>query len=182
MFIALTGTPGTGKSSISNILREDGFEIIGLNEIAIERDFVIGTDEKRKSKIINIDGLDEYIQETYKGKDILFVEGHLSHLLKNMDKVIVLRCHPRILKKRLSYKGWTEKKIKENIEAEALDVILCEAVDLHNKKDIFEIDTTDKSIEDVASSIREIIKNRFKHMKKYNIGYIDWSEEILKDF
>jgi broad-specificity NMP kinase len=55
-------------------------------------------------------------------------------------------------------------------------------VDLHNSKDIFEIDTTGKSINDIFYSIIEIIENKFKNMKKYNIGKIDWSEEILKDF
>jgi broad-specificity NMP kinase len=61
-------------------------------------------------------------------------------------------------------------------------VILCESVEIHNEENIFEIDTTEESIEFVASSIIEIIKNKFQPMKKYNIGKIDWSEEILKDF
>jgi hypothetical protein len=77
---------------------------------------------------------------------------------------------------------WKTEKINENLEAEILDVILCESVNIHPKKNIFEINTTDKSIDDVASSIMEIIRNKFKPMKKYNIGYIDWSEEVLKDF
>jgi len=182
MLIALTGTPGTGKSSVSNVLREGGYEVIDLNKVATEKDFVIDIDKKRNSKIIDVDKLNKYIKEQYVKKDIVFVEGHLSHLLKSADKVIILRCYPRLLKKRLIEKGWETEKIKENTEAEALDVILCETVDTHPKKNIFEIDTTDKSIDDVISSIMEIIKNKFRPMKKYNIGCIDWSAEVLKDF
>jgi len=182
MLIALTGTPGTGKTSISNILRANGFEIVDINKVATGEDFLIGNDEKRNSKIVDVDRLNIYIKENYKEKDIVFIEGHLSHLLKSVDKVIVLRCHPNELIKRLYQKGWKKKKIKENVEAEILDIILCETVDNHPKKNIIEIDTTNMEISNVAALITEIIKNKFEHMKKHNIGNIDWSEEILKDF
>ena len=182
MLIALTGTPGTGKTSISNILSENSFEVIDINKVADDEDFIIGNDEKRNSKIVDVDTLNGYIKENYIKKDIVFIEGHLSHLLKSVDKVIVLRCHPDELRKRLSQKGWKKEKIKENMEAEILDIILCETVDKHPKKSVVEIDTTNMNISNLAALIIEIIKNKFEHMKKYNIGNIDWSEEILKDF
>ena len=182
MLIALTGTPGTGKTYASNVLQENGFEVGDLNKIAVDNNFLIGTDEKRKSRIIDIDRLNEYVKENYKKKDIVFIEGHLSHLLKSADKVIILRCHPEVLKKRLSKKRWKKEKIKENIEAEILDIILCETVEIHTEKNVFEIDTTTRSTNNLVSLIMEIIKNKFRHMKKYNIGKVDWSEEILKDF
>ncbi len=182
MIIALTGTPGTGKTSVSNILHENGLEVIDLNKIAVSNNFLIGDDEERNSKIVDVDRLNGYIKESYKEKDIVFIEGHLSHLLKSVDKVIILRCHPDELRKRLSQKRWKKEKVRENIEAEILDIILCETVDIHPEKNVFEIDTTNIDINSVASLIMEIIKNNFEHMKKHNIGNIDWSEEILKDF
>jgi len=182
MIVSITGTPGTGKTSISKLLKDRGFEVIDLNEVAIEKNFLIGKDEKRDSLIVDIKKFNKYVKENYSKKNIVFIEGHLSHLLKIVDKVIILRCHPDELRKNLSKRGWNEKKIKENIEAEILDVILIEALDLHNIKNIFEINTTGKLIKDVFSSTLEIIENKFKNLKKYNIGKIDWSEEILKDF
>ena len=182
MIVALTGTPGIGKTSIANILKEKGFLVVDITKIAIEKSFLIGNDEKRDSKIVDIDVLNKYVGENYKDEEIVFIDGHLSHLLACVDKVIVLRCHPDKLRIRLSNKGWREEKIKENLEAEILDVILCEAVEMRSKKDIFEINTTKKSIDYVVSSVLEIVGNKFKNMKKYNIGNIDWSEEILKDF
>ena len=60
-------------------------------------------------------------------EDVMF-EGHLSHLLR-VDLAVVLRCSPKVLKERLEAKGWRESKIMENVEAEAVDVILVEALD-----------------------------------------------------
>ncbi len=182
MIIAITGTPGTGKTSVSKILIRNGYEIIDLNKIACQKDFIISNDEIRDSKIVDIEKLNDYIFNNYKKKDLIIVEGHLSHLLNCVEKVIVLRCHPDKLKINLSKKKWNEKKIKENVEAEILDIILSETVENHKEKSIFEINTTDLSIDVTANLIIEIIKNKFKNMKKYKIGKIDWSEEILKDF
>lgn len=182
MLVAITGTPGVGKTAVSSILLQREYEVVELNEKAKDGDFVAGIDKKRDSKIIDVDRLNKFVEETYKGQNLVFIEGHLSHLLKCMDKIIVLRCHPKELKKRLKNKNWREEKNKENIESEILDIILCEAIDIHSKENIFEIDTTKKSVDDTATSIIEIKENNFEHMKKYNMGNIDWSNEILKDF
>jgi adenylate kinase len=182
MIIALTGTPGTGKTSISRFLNEKEIDVIDLNKTAIENNFISGNDEIRNSKIVDLKKIDEYLNKEYKNKNLTIIEGHLSHLLICIDKVILLRCHPEKLKENLNKKGWGDKKIKENIEAEILDIILCEAIELHSKENIIEIDVTNMKIDKTASLIAEIINNKFKNIKKYKIGKIDWSEEILKDF
>jgi adenylate kinase len=102
--------------------------------------------------------------------------------LKSAEKIIILRCHPDNLKTNLSKKGWKTVKIKENIEAEILDIILCESIELHKKNDIFEIDVTNNKVENIADIITDLIKNKFKSNEKYKVGRIDWSEEILKEF
>ena len=182
MIVALTGTPGIGKTSVANILKEKGYDVVEITKIASENDFFVGVDKRRDSKIVDVDVLNKYVEENYKDLEIVIIDGHLSHLLRCVDKVIVLRCHPDELRKKLSKKGWSEEKIKENLEAEILDVILCEAVEVHSEKDIFELNTTGNTVDSVASQVMEIIEGGFKNMKKYNIGDIDWSEEILKDF
>jgi len=182
MIVALTGTPGTGKTSVAEVLRSKGFEVIDLNKEAYDNNFLIGKDVKRNSNIVDIDKINNYVYSKYGGKEIVFMEGHLSHLLKNIEKIIVLRCNPKILEKNLLKKGWKKEKIKENIEAETLDVILCETFEIHKERNIFEIDTSDKSVEEISNMIVELVESKFKMMKKYKIGKIDWSEEILKDF
>jgi adenylate kinase len=182
MIIALTGTPGTGKTSVAEVLKSRGFEIVDLNKVACENNFILGKDKHRDSNIVDIEKFNNYVVENYISKDFVLIEGHLSHLLKSAEKIIILRCHPDNLKTNLSKKGWKTVKIKENIEAEILDIILCESIELHKKNDIFEIDVTNNKVENIADIITDLIKNKFKSNEKYKVGRIDWSEEILKEF
>jgi adenylate kinase len=181
MIIALSGTPGTGKSSVSVILQQKGYTVLSLNEIAFQNNFILGVDKQRGSKILDINKINNFIKNKYTREDLVLIQGHASHLLKRVDKLIILRCHPKVLKNRLEKKEWNKEKIKENVEAEILDIILCDATELHPEKSIFEIDTTNISVNSVVSSILEIVNNQFQPIKKYKIGHIDWSEEILKE-
>jgi len=183
MLIGITGTPGAGKTIVSEKLRAQGIIVEDINKISKDNGFLIGKDKKRNTNILDIEQLDKYIKKNYTSSDvIIFFEGHAAHLLKSLHKIIILRCHPKELKKRLTNKKWKPDKIKENLEAEILDIILCEAQEYHKDTDLFEIDTTHTSIQKVHNMIIEINTNDFQPMKKYNIGQLDWSEEIFKEY
>jgi adenylate kinase len=182
MWVALTGTPGTGKTSVSALLQKQGYTIAQLQDLALKYNCIDGIDKKRNTQLIDMNKLNKYINKNFKKNVLIFFEGHLAHLLTIIDVVIILRCHPRKLKKRLLKKKWSANKIKENINAEALDIILCETVEYYSKEHIFEIDTTNKTIEEVASTIKHLVKKNFRPTKKYTIGQIDWSYEILKKY
>ncbi len=164
MLIALSGTPGVGKTKAAEILKSRGHSIVNLNQLAEENEFVVGYDEERDSKIIDVYALDEYIIEHFAGQDII-LEGHLSHLL-SVDLAIILRCDPIVLKQRLKDKKWPQKKIKENVGAEILDVIKVEAFEVMDQ--VYEIDTTNKSSEEIADAIENIMEGNYEDPK------IDW--------
>ena len=164
MKIALTGTPGTGKSTAARLV-DAGFRLIDLNSIIRDR-FNLGIDEERNSVIADLDRLSAYVRQL-QGNVIL--EGHISHLLP-VDVIIVLRTAPAVLRTRLESRGWGEHKVKENLEAEALDVILIEAMGQCDK--VYEIDTTDITAEQVAEAIREIAMGT----DNYKPGSVDFSE------
>lgn len=166
MIIALTGTPGTGKSTVSRLV-DAGFGVVDLNELIRDR-YNLGTDPERGSVIADLDGLTEYT-ETLKGDNIL--EGHVAHFLP-ADVVIVLRTAPGILRARLSQRGWSKAKIDENVEAEALDVILVEALEMSDH--VFEIDGTEMTLEQIADAIREIAGGT----DRYKPGSVDFSGEL----
>lgn len=174
MLVAITGTPGTGKSAVSRLLISKGYEVLDLDEIATTHDFILGYEGK--TKIVDLDKLNTFIQDFIrkKGKDIVFIKAHLSHLL-DVDLVVVLRCEPKELRRRLKEKGYNEKKIQENVEAEVIDVITVEAAESYQR--VYEINTSDKKPNEVVEAILKILHDEGE---EYKVGKIDWSEEVME--
>lgn len=160
--IALTGTPGCGKSRVAEELKKRGYNVISIKDFAEKHDCA-----KREGKDIVVD-IEKLSKKRYEG----IVEGHLSHLLKP-DIAIVLRCNPLLLKKRLLERGWDYEKVMENVEAELIDLILVEA--LQNCKKVYEIDVTKLSVEEVTDAVEMIIKG---YTKNFEPGKIDWISEL----
>jgi adenylate kinase len=167
MLIALSGTPGVGKTTASQLLLAKGYKILQIEKLAEDNGFVFAIDEESNSKIIDVEGLDEFISKHFTGENNI-IEGHLSHLL-SVDFAIILRCDPLVLKQRLEVKGWPPKKIKENVGAEILDVIKVEAYEVLDT--VYEIDTTSKTPEEVAAQIENILKG------VYDEPEISWLEK-----
>ncbi len=167
MLIALTGTPGVGKTTVARVLMKRGYRVLSVNELAEKFNCVIG--EEEGCKVVDVEKLAEEVRKIVRG--VTIVEGHLSHLLKP-NVAIVLRCNPIELKRRLESKGWSEEKVLENVEAELIDVILVEA--LEEVGEVYEIDTTNSSPDEVANAVEEILKGRGDRYRPK----IDWISEI----
>ena len=168
---ALTGTPGVGKTTVANRLREEGVRVLDLNEFIVNEGLREKRDTLRDSYEVNIEKLRDIYPQAEKHE---IVEGHLSHYL-SLSPTIVLRCETNELKKRMDKKGWPERKIRENIEAEIMDVILMESLDYCEI--VCEIDTTEKSPEKVKNEVIEIINGK---TQKYKPGDVDWSISITE--
>ena len=114
--IFITGTPCTGKTTVSEALSEKlGCKLIKINDLAIENDFVLGIDDEKGYKVIDIDALDEKVSEVIESSDeLLIFEGHLAHLCSGADKVIVLRVKPEILRSRLEGRNYSESKDRKS--------------------------------------------------------------------
>jgi adenylate kinase len=146
--VVVTGTPGTGKTSATTHLDAS---VVHLNDVVRDHDLWSERDEARDSLVADLDAVREWLGD-WDG----VVESHLAHHL-DADRVVVLRCHPSELERRLTERGEPPEKARENAESEALDVVLSEAVDVHGVEHVYEIDTTDRSPEDVAAEIRRVI-------------------------
>ncbi|MEW6070181.1 MAG: AAA family ATPase [Candidatus Thermoplasmatota archaeon] len=109
MRIALTGVPGVGKSTATKILRKRGYKAVDLNAFAEEHRLIKGYDRARDCKIIDLKKLDYLINREFSCENI-FLVSHFAHLLNN-DLIIVLRCSPKELKKRLVKKRYDNKKL-----------------------------------------------------------------------
>lgn len=166
MIIAVTGTPGVGKTTISKLLAEKlGYEYVNLRDYALEK----GIGEMKENEFeIDVDELREAFGRDFKGKNVV-ADGHLSHFLK-ADLVIVLRANPKLIAERLKERGYGREKLGENVEAELVDVILVEA--LEENENVIEVDTTGKTPEEVVEEILNLIRRGVKR----RVGIVDWSE------
>lgn len=178
MMIIITGTPGTGKTTVTRILREQlDATFISVNYLLDNYDLNLGTDEKRGYKIVDINKMIpiiDVIQEENSGKDIIF-EGHLAQDYPNADMVIVLRCKPDILEERLKTRNWRKEKVHENVSAEILGVCTSESYDSYGDN-VQEIDTSSSS----ASEIADIIVKIMNKEEVYPLGEIDFLEDYFE--
>ena len=142
--IAVSGTPGTGKSVFARALvKRLGASVIELNTLITEKK--IYTLDSDGTKVANLSKMRKEFARAIKDfSGPIVVEGLLAHLLqkKLLTHVVVLRTRPKVLERRLRTRDYSNAKMRENIEAEALDIILWEAVDAHGIDKIYEIDTT----------------------------------------
>jgi len=159
----LTGTPGTGKTSVSE--KVEGREILHLSEFVRER----GLGEEGEVFDVRVSEMVEEVVEYSSGKDII-IEGHLAHHVP-ADHCIVLRCEPGELRKRLEKRNYPEDKIQVNLESEKLDTMLQEALNV--QENVFEIDTTHRAVEETAEEVEEVLEQM-----KTGYGEVDWSDSI----
>ncbi|WP_247728597.1 adenylate kinase family protein [Halovivax limisalsi] len=154
MRVAVTGTPGTGKTTATARLadRLDEHDLVHLNEVIEDESLYTDVDDERDSVIADLDALDAVLADR---RDVVF-ESHLAHHL-DADRVVVLRCEPATLERRLRERGESEAKARENAESEALDVILSEAVEAHGLDSVYEIETTEEPPDSVARSIEAVL-------------------------
>jgi len=178
MRIALTGTPGTGKTAVARILRTLGENVLDLNETAFGHGLLGRYDRRRRTREVDLKGLRRQIDRLHPDKGLLFLEGHYAHLL-SVERAIVLRCHPATLRKRLSRRGYPPAKVRENCLAEALDGITIEAVARFGKAHVYEIETTRLSAKKTAAIIRRLARSGFRRANRYRPGRIDFSDDIV---
>lgn len=174
--IFISGTPCTGKTTISEVLSEKlNWNLVKINDFAISNNLVLGIDEEKGYKIIDIENLNTSLQNIISKEENLIVEGHLSHLCFGADKMIVLRCRPEILEERLSARNYSSSKIRENLEAEAMGVCSAEAYEIYNRGNLFELDVSDLSVIEIVSILLDVISGE----KTLNFGEIDFMDWLI---
>lgn len=163
-FIALTGTPGTGKSTVRHLLPV-ACTPTEVADLAIR----IGSGRRTKGDrvVVDLRKTRRWVRRHSDSRSCLLV-GHLAHLLVVRD-VIVLRCHPATLEQRLVRARKGDRGARhENMLAEALGVVSAEAI--ARKQNVFEIDTTRKSPSRVAREVSAWVDGP----RRARFGQVDW--------
>ena len=153
--IAVTGTPGVGKTTATEEL---DLPVCHLNDAIRAAELFTERDQNRDSLVADLAAVERYVDDwvTERSADVVVIESHLAHHL-SADRVVLLRCRPDLLADRLRDRGESEASVAENGESEALDVIAGEAIDEHGRDAVYEIDSTDRDPTETADAIRAVI-------------------------
>lgn len=158
--VALSGTPGTGKTTISRLLQSEGFDVLSLEKIAEKYNCLGELDTSDDSKPIDIELLISILSNAWDimPENITIIDGHLSHFLP-CDHTIILRCKPDILEDRLAKRGYSNKKIQGNVEWELIGSAWN---DNEDRDGWLELDTTELTANEVKERIIKWIADDFK--------------------
>jgi len=158
LVVIISGTPGTGKTTIARkIAAMHKLKYIAGESLIRKYALSEGYDPLRKCKIVNPNKFSKAMKQVISSlsketKGVVF-DSHLSHVLssKVVDHCIITKCKLSVLKKRLVKRKYAQKKIRENLDAEIFDVCYMEALEKGHKVRI--VDTTTAINPKVISSM-----------------------------
>ncbi|MDK2372223.1 MAG: AAA family ATPase [Candidatus Korarchaeota archaeon] len=137
------GAPASGKSTLCRRLAEVlGCRHINVGDMAEERGYILGRDEERDTLILDDDGIQEEISKILRVEKCLIVETISPYAIpqENVVLVVVVRCRPSVLLERLKSRGYRSLKIRENVEYEAIDGPLQDALEIADWDRIVQVD------------------------------------------
>ena len=187
--ILITGTPCTGKTSVSKQLsaKLDAM-YINLTDLAKTLNLIIGEDKERKTSIINEEEIRAKIAESIDAtnKNTVIVDGHYAAAVvpqRYVTRIFVLRRNPIELRSFMEKCGFQGAKLWENLASEILDVCLVEALNEHKREKVCEVDVTGKTVEDATSEVMAVLDNQ----KKCNAVGVDWlgmleKKDLLEEY
>ena len=144
MFVAVTGTPGTGKSRFATELAKlvPGACLIEINDI-VARHHLYSRIDSHGAKIVRMAQLEKRLKaELNRKRGTVIVVGHLVPEMRiRYDVCVVTRSRLSRLMKVFAVRKYDREKAHENLMAEALDYCGLKALD--RSKETYEVETAD---------------------------------------
>ncbi|MEN2999276.1 MAG: AAA family ATPase [Acidilobaceae archaeon] len=170
--VLVTGTPGTGKSSLTAALSA----VLGCRAVE-ERDVISGALEEdetgRDSMVVKEERALELIRAFARDLQGCAIVSTIHPDLwseacgEELAAVLLLRTDPRELERRLQGRGWGRRKVVENVLAEAFSVIAEEIVRAGLEECTVELDSTGWSSPDLPEV--------FLKLSSWEVGVkVDW--------
>ena len=173
----MTGTPGTGKSHFAMRLSGslDSAELIEINDIVERYGLFSGIDHG--ARVVKMKQLNDALKkEIKKSKHTLILVGHLAaEMGLRYDICIVTRSSLSRLAGVFKERGYSAKKARENLFAEALDYCGIEAG--KRSKEVYEVETL-KSKREVIDYARARLAG--KKAKRPELPRISKMGELLR--
>lgn len=172
--IGISGTPGTGKSSVARELsKELQIPVIELSEFVVNNNLYLYYDAIRNSYVVDEEKLRNSMAKLYRERGAFIIVGHYVEILERdlYELVIVLRRNPIELLNILKTRRWPDSKVAENVEAELLSVCTFNAIEELGEDLVVEVDVTSKNVSEVVNEIMDILLG----LKSVYLGHrIDW--------
>ena len=140
MRLIITGSPGTGKTTVGKALSERlNYKIFNEKEFAIAKG--IGEwDSEQDELVVPLEKLEKEVNKFFAKEKNVILEGHLLCEIKvKADFAILLTCHPEILESRLEARGYKAEKIQDNVFCEGIEYCKKHLARNQPKKKIIEL-------------------------------------------
>jgi len=121
MRLAISGTPGSGKTTFARALgKRLGFEVLNEKDFALKNK--IGSFNDQDELEIPIEEFEKKANLYLEKKDNVILEGHtLCEMKLKVDKFITISIDPEKLQLRLELRKYSEEKIMDNIFCEGIE-------------------------------------------------------------
>lgn len=159
--LLITGTPGTGKSTIAKLLGKK-LKATVLNEKSFcQKEKCATFDSKTKEWEIDLKkyktAFTRYAKQ-HSNKTII-LEGHVAcEVNLPVSKIIVLTCDPVELGYRLAKRKYSELKIQENMYCEATNYCAEQVQKHYRGKKVLKVDTSTHSPTQTTQKIQKWLK------------------------
>ena len=176
--VAISGTPGVGKTSLCDLLKNRGWNVLSLTTLAEEHGCLDAVDTDDGAAPVDIHRLAEVWEASTSGRWV--VDGHLSHLLE-VDGLVLLRCAPAILRQRLEARGYDAGKVRSNVEWEMTAGHWAELLEFEVEVPVLELNASDVPLDELAGEVEAWVSKGFpaRAVKDLAVEAVDWLGESL---
>jgi adenylate kinase len=178
--LVLTGTPGTGKTSIARaIAKKTGAKLIDANAL-VKRGGLWANRAKREADLAALKKeILREIKASLAAREGFVAEGHLlCEFRVPCDACVVLRCEPRVLSRRLKARGYARRKIAENVLCEILDYCLVRSERAYGARAgarVIQVDATRRATpQKILAAVRAI-----RAVRRARSAEVDWTPLLL---
>jgi len=160
--LLISGTPGTGKTTLCKKIAEKykgQIEVVNIGEFAKENGFLGDFDEDYQCPELDEDRVVDHLETRMSDPasvTTMVIDHHGTEFFPErwFDAVFVLRTDNTILYDRLNSRGYTGKKLEDNMQCEIFQTILDEARESYREEIVHELQSqTECDLESNAERI-----------------------------